>query len=401
MKIGSLFSGYGGLDLGVQAVLGGDVAWHVEYDKAPSRILDHHWPDVPNYGDVTALDFTTVEPVDILTGGYPCQPFSHAGKRKGTDDDRHLWPHVLRALREMGPRLAILENVRGHLSLGFDVVLADLASIGWSAEWVVVRASDAGAPHQRARLFIAAWPDHVDAADANGSGIERAGRAESSRNPKPVPHGRDGAATNPSSKRYGRGQDVGVVGRLGATPEVVGRQARAAWQEFGDRGATAPTDTRGQGSQRPPSRSGQASPTGHVHAVTGDGESLADANLPSGQTWGVESDRKGRKPPPGQGQSVGRDPEISWGAYAPAIARWEHVTGRSAPAPTELGRTRQPRLSPAFVEWMMGLPAGHVTDPAIGISRNDQLKALGNGVVPQQAALALSLLLPRIGEVAA
>ena len=86
MKIGSLFSGYGGLDLGVQAVLGGEVAWHVEYDKAPSRILAHHYPDIPNLGDVTTVDFTAVEPVDVLTGGYPCQPFSHAGKRKGTDD---------------------------------------------------------------------------------------------------------------------------------------------------------------------------------------------------------------------------------------------------------------------------------------------------------------------------
>jgi len=81
MKIGSLFSGYGGLDMAVSSVLGGAVAWHVEYDKAPSRILAYHHPDVPNYGDVTQVDFTTIEPVDVLTGGYPCQPFSHAGLR--------------------------------------------------------------------------------------------------------------------------------------------------------------------------------------------------------------------------------------------------------------------------------------------------------------------------------
>ena len=82
---------------------------------------------------------------------------------------------------------------------------------------------------------------------------------------------------------------------------------------------------------------------------------------------------------------------MDWGVYAPAIARWEHVTGRPAPAPTERGRTGQPRLSPAFVEWMQGLPAGHVT-AVPGVSRNDQLAALGNGVVPQQAALALRML---------
>ena len=84
---------------------------------------------------------------------------------------------------------------------------------------------------------------------------------------------------------------------------------------------------------------------------------------------------------------------MDWADYTAAICRWEGVLGRPAPAPTESGRTGAPRLSPAFVEWMMGLPAGWVTDPAIGISRNDQLKALGNGVVPQQAALALDVLL--------
>jgi DNA (cytosine-5)-methyltransferase 1 len=85
--------------------------------------------------------------------------------------------------------------------------------------------------------------------------------------------------------------------------------------------------------------------------------------------------------------------EDRWAAYAPAIARWEAVLGRPAPSPTEPGRDERPRLSPRFVEWMMGLPAGHVTDPAIGLTRAQQLKALGNGVVPQQAALALRMLL--------
>jgi len=385
VRIGSLFSGYGGLDMAVSSVLGGDVAWHVEYDKAPSRILAYHHPDVPNYGDVTQVDFTTIEPVDVLTGGYPCQPFSHAGMRKGTDDDRHLWPHVLRAIREMGPRLAILENVRGHLSLGFDVVLSDLADLGWSARWGVVRASDAGACHQRARLFIVAYPDSVrqewgrstragwprlednsrDAADTDRFGLElpslrmaanigihavegyqhtapdadlaggqargtQPRRARGQQTPgQRQPMGshaatRGGGPTPDASReRHGRGQDAGMVGRLGTPSEVIGREASATREIAGDRGA--------------------------------------------------------------QG--------IAWGDYGPAIARWERVIGRPAPSPTEPGRTGNPRLAPRFVEWMMGLPDGHVTDPAIGISRNDQLKALGNGVVPQQAALALNVLL--------
>ncbi len=353
MRIGSLFSGYGGLDMAVSSVLGGQVAWHVEYDKAPSRILAHHYPTVPNYGDVTAVDFTTIEPVDVLTGGYPCQPFSHAGLRKGTDDDRHLWPHVLRAIREMGPRLAILENVRGHLTLGFDVVLSDLADLGWSARWGVVRASDAGACHQRARLFIVAYPQRQGRQGEPVSGLVGAVIAASQRSDAPdsddrarlgrvqprmgarndavgcgqshrgCAYGACDATPDPSRERHGRGQDSRMVGRLGTAPDVVGRQASPSREVAGDRGA--------------------------------------------------------------QG--------IAWGDYGPAIARWEHTLGRPAPAPTEPGRTGAPRLAPRFVEWMMGLPDGHVTDPAIGISRNDQLKALGNGVVPQQAALALDVLL--------
>lgn len=98
-SIGSLCSGYGGLELGLMAALGtGEVRWHSEIDPGPAKVLAHHRPDVPNLGDLTSIDWTGVEPVDWLTAGYPCQPFSHAGKRKGAADDRHLWPHVARAV---------------------------------------------------------------------------------------------------------------------------------------------------------------------------------------------------------------------------------------------------------------------------------------------------------------
>lgn len=448
MRIGSLFSGYGGLDLAVQSVLGGEVAWHVEYDKAPSRILDHHFPGVPNYGDVTKLDFTSIEPVDVLTGGYPCQPFSHAGLRKGTDDDRHLWPHVLRAIREMGPRLAVLENVRGHLSLGFDTVLADLASVGWSARWGVVRASDAGACHQRARLFILAYPERSGwewgrSAEFAGAPADLAGdgqrttdaqRQRHDRSRGPVSEGKPGsrwpdaagladAPADASGQRHGRGQDAGMVGRLGATPEGSGRQASPARSQSRDRGPADAADATIHGwdgcSCQPDAIcqshlrrfSGQDTAT----VGNGGGQSTADAHLASGKARGNprHDSQRIRVEPMGLAASLA-DPNftglersessqqhellassgpIIWGDYGPAIARWERVIGRAAPRPTEPGRTGAPRLSPAFVEWMMGLPAGWVTDPAIGISRNEQLKALGNGVVPQQAALALDVLL--------
>ncbi|WP_425297057.1 DNA cytosine methyltransferase [Nocardia brasiliensis] len=94
------------------------------------------------------MDWHSVPPIDILTAGYPCQPFSTSGRRKGKDDPRHLWPFVYEAIRVLRPRLTLLENVAGHRSKGFDTVLGDLAEIGLSAQWVSVRASDIGAPHR-------------------------------------------------------------------------------------------------------------------------------------------------------------------------------------------------------------------------------------------------------------
>lgn len=154
--IGSMFSGYGGLDLAVAARYRAQVVWHVDNDKAACRVLAARWPGVPNLGDVTEVDWATVPPVDILTAGYPCQPFSQAGKRRGTDDPRHLWPHVADAVRHLRPRIVVLENVARHLRDGFSIVLADLAALGFDAEWGLVRASDAGAPHRRERLWVVA-----------------------------------------------------------------------------------------------------------------------------------------------------------------------------------------------------------------------------------------------------
>lgn len=182
MKIGSLFSGYGGLDLAVMAVTGAEVAWHCEWDAAPSQILEHNFPGIPNYKDVTKVDFTQVEPVDILTGGFPCQDVSVAGKRAGIENGTRsgLWSEFARAIEELQPKLVVIENVRGLLSAkansgmeyteedvavygqpalrAMGAVLGDLADLGYDAKWRGVRASDAGAPHQRFRVFIVAHP---------------------------------------------------------------------------------------------------------------------------------------------------------------------------------------------------------------------------------------------------
>jgi site-specific DNA-cytosine methylase len=164
LTVGSLFSGIGGLDLGLERA-GMTVRWQSEIDPYCCRVLAKHWPDVPNLGDVTTVDWSTVEPVDLVCGGYPCQPFSLAGRRSGADDPRHLWPHFRDAIRHLRPRYALLENVPGHLTLGFADVLADLAELGFDAEWSIVSAADVGAPHLRRRLFVVAY--------ANGEGKPR------------------------------------------------------------------------------------------------------------------------------------------------------------------------------------------------------------------------------------
>ena len=168
----------GGLDLAVmQAFPGSTVAWHCEFDKAPSAILAHHYPNIPNLGDVTKVDWGQVEPVDIITGGSPCQDMSSAGKRAGmTDGTRsNLWVHMREAIEALQPKYVVWENVRGALSakaksesdleqgdgsLGnlraLGRVLGDLAEIGYDSRWTTLRASEVGAPHYRERVFVLA-----------------------------------------------------------------------------------------------------------------------------------------------------------------------------------------------------------------------------------------------------
>ena len=199
MRIGSIFSGYGGADLAVRSVWpDATPAWFVEFDKHPSTVLARHWPDVPNYGDVTAVDWAAVEPVDILTGGFPCQDLSHAGKRAGLRPGTRsgLWEHMAYAIDQLRPALVLIENVRGLLSAeahsnlerdcwcvgderepalrALGAVLGDLADLGYDARWTSVRAADVGAPHGRFRVFILAH-SHGERCDGGGPCWSRGG----------------------------------------------------------------------------------------------------------------------------------------------------------------------------------------------------------------------------------
>jgi DNA (cytosine-5)-methyltransferase 1 len=320
VKAGSLFSGYGGLDLAVEAIFGARTAWHCEINGAAARLLAHRHPGTPNHADITATDWSTVEPVDILAGGWPCQPFSLAGKRRGAADERALWPHVAAAVRVLRPRYVVLENVAAVLaSPEFDRVATDLATLGYDLTWTCLRASDVGATHRRNRLFIVAC--HAKDFGHERLGCPRLGRARS---------------TDPDLNAA----DSNGPGSQGTEP--------TSGRHLPDRGTAADTDRDG---------------------LARLGRELTDRRDPDGR------DRA----------------DTAWGPYEPAIRRWERVLGRSAPAPTEPNTRGGQRLSPRFVEWMMGLPDGWVTDVP-GISRNDQLKMLGNGCVPQQATAAISSL---------
>jgi len=160
ITVGSLFAGIGGLDLGLERA-GMQVRWQVENNSYCIRVLEKHWPKVKRYGDIKQIKWAEVEPVDLICGGFPCQPVSVAGSQKGDKDDRWLWPEFLRAIREIRPKYAIVENVPGLLSTDsgrlMGQVLGDLALCGYDAEWDCISAASVGAWHRRDRIFIVAY----------------------------------------------------------------------------------------------------------------------------------------------------------------------------------------------------------------------------------------------------
>jgi DNA (cytosine-5)-methyltransferase 1 len=300
LRIGSLCSGYGGLDIAVLAVFGGKLAWCADNDKHVSTILAARYPDVPNLGDLTTLDWGEVPTVDILCAGFPCQDISFSGRGAGIEKGERsgIWRNVIEGIRKLQPKLILVENVAAIRSRGLNRVLGDLAKSGYDAIWTSVRASDVGAAHRRERVFILVYrPDAKDILAA----------------------------------AHARGQ---------------------RWQWW-PAGRQAPSGRTSSGSIRP-----------------GDLSMGVTVERPSATRTSV--------------RSVG---EIAWQQYEAAIRRWEALTGRAAPYPVERGTRGQPRLAAAFSEWLMGLPKGFVTD--LGLPYSAQHRALGNGVVPQQAVAAL------------
>ena len=295
-RIGSLFSGYGGLDLAVEHATGGETVWFSELAGPVAGAFAHHWPDAPNLGDISPIDWTTVAPVDILCGGFPCQDISTVGKQAGLAPGTRsgLWSFMAAAIEALQPRYVVIENVRGLLSaravrtqmqgatpnernpdhattgsatatlrhlesdrwgLGdqparplraLGAVLGDLAELGLHARWIGLPASRIGAPHHRFRIFVLAW------------------------RPGAVPH-TTGLGLLPRRGEPGSGEGPAGHDRTVASDHRL-RPTRTGW-------LTSQTDR------------------------------IADTVRPD------------------------RDHLRRWGRYAEAIARWEHITGRDAPAP--------------------------------------------------------------------
>lgn len=236
----SVCTGYGGMEMAIEQVFGARLVDWSDISIGSIAVMSTHRPGLPNLGDVKSIDWSSLEPTDIFAAGYPCQPFSEAGLRLGVNDPRHLWPWLLVGIRVVRPRVIILENVAAHLRRGFDVVLADLAQLGYDVTWSIVRASDIGAPHERRRLFIIATDAARELLDWSWYPRTR-GRSESSdrRDITSVAQG-DGRFQGwaESARQFGRSHVADSCGI--PSPERWGKwsNAVARWESI--RGVAAP-----------------------------------------------------------------------------------------------------------------------------------------------------------------
>lgn len=222
MRIGSLFSGIGGLELGLEWSGIGHTVWQVEIDPRARAVLATHWPDAARYEDVRTVGAATLAPVDLICGGFPCQDVSSAGKRAGLDGARSgLWFEFHRIVSEIRPRWVVVENVAGGAARWVDAIVSGLGELGYACLPVPLAAADVGAPHQRARVFIVAAYAHHQSDDV----------AQQPRSSDPGVASDAGCEFRPGQpRRGGSGRSVSpVAGEVGA-----GRDTADAHGELGD-----------------------------------------------------------------------------------------------------------------------------------------------------------------------
>lgn len=208
----SLFTGIGGLDLAAEWA-GFETVGQCEYADYPTRVLEKHWPAVPRWKDIRTLtkesfiERTGLRTVDVISGGFPCQPFSVAGKRGGTGDDRYLWPEMLRIIRDLRPTWVVGENVPGIIDLALDQVLADLESEGYEVQTLLIPACGVNAWHKRERVCIVAYTNH-GGSDVCGIQKFQASQANAGEGPD---HGRGTEKLISGERRQGKPGMVGMV----------------------------------------------------------------------------------------------------------------------------------------------------------------------------------------------
>ena len=225
MTHGSLFSGIGGFDLAAEW-MGWQNVFHCEWNTFGQRVLKYYWPDAISYNDITKTDFTIHRGrIDILTGGFPCQPYSMAGKRLGKEDDRHLWPEMLRAIREIQPRWVVGENVLGLVNwsdgLVFHEVQADLEAEGYEVQPFVLPAVSVNAPHRRDRVWFVAHARNISRGCKCG--------CENKRERKLLQNEQQGSKVRPSSSgccSIRTAKDTICDGRLCGEPIEEGAEVR-------------------------------------------------------------------------------------------------------------------------------------------------------------------------------
>lgn len=393
--IGSLCSGYGGLEIALCEVFGAEPAWLSELptvqNTAKSKprhnacldVLAHHYPGVPNLGDLDLIDWTKTESTSIFAAGFPCQPASAAGRQQGDKDPRWKWPGVRAGILAHRPPLVVLENVQNLVSISggslWRGILDDLRTAGYAVAWGIFGAclEAVSGCHHRHRVFLVGR--YVGNNAETPEPMRWLGKACG------VPRGYNPLLATPMARDgRSRGEGGAEYWEAKGKPDLGGAPLGA---QVGLLFPSPTATTYG---------SNQGGAAGRVGPVRHSLDSLARLDEPEGfKMLPTPRATDGVKGGPNMRGSSGDlcmpsavQPE-RFGQYAWAVDRWTGVHGYP-PEPTEVGPRDGVRLAPAFPEWMMGLSAGHVTDHA---TRNDALRIIGNGVMPLQAITALRVLI--------